>query len=267
MPGPIVPYPVTQGPVYQSGAYQQCLPPPALQDWVQCFWQLSIPSGHYGYTSLPDNCVDWIISCQHAQDSFLLSPFTQAQAFSMHGPTSYFGIRFLPLGLGALSPIALGEWADTASIASGSLVGEPFALRLFEALQQASEFKPRCALISQLLQSKLKEVEVDRRLQRFMAYCRSQYGAMDNLNDTQCREFGLSARQLRRLSHLNLGLSPKAFARVWRFQYHLQQLHTQPGLWLQHFHDQAHFIREFKTMSGASPSQFGKLSVLYKLPD
>ncbi|WP_102795593.1 helix-turn-helix domain-containing protein [Bowmanella denitrificans] len=265
MPGPIAPYPVTQGPVFQKGAYQQQAAKPELQNWVQSFWQLTIPCGAYGYNSLPDNCVDWIISSANLNDSFLLSPFTQAQTFTMQGPVEYFGIRFFPLGLGGLCQTALGEWADLSSVHADALLADSLPLQLFESLHRTREFQQRCALISQLLLPRLKGFDTDRRLLHFMHKCRLQHGALNHLGDRQCSEFGLSARQLRRLSQLYLGLSPKAFARVWRFQFHLQQLEKNPGLWQNHYHDQAHFIREFKTMSGTSPGQFGKLSVLYNI--
>ncbi|VAW89528.1 hypothetical protein MNBD_GAMMA17-646, partial [hydrothermal vent metagenome] len=33
--------------------------------------------------------------------------------------------------------------------------------------------------------------------------------------------------------------------------------------WADVYHDQSHFIHEFKSLSGLTPGQFGRLSVLY----
>ncbi|WP_028534308.1 AraC family transcriptional regulator [Paludibacterium yongneupense] len=73
---------------------------------------------------------------------------------------------------------------------------------------------------------------------------------------------GLGRRQLERLFKSAIGCSPKAFQRTARFQHTLRELTLSGGcryldVALAHgFYDQAHFIREFESFVGESPSRF-----------
>jgi AraC-like DNA-binding protein len=70
---------------------------------------------------------------------------------------------------------------------------------------------------------------------------------------------GVSARQLERLFAHHVGLSPKAFLRVLRFQQVLAALRGQTSpewadLAVRHgYYDQAHFINDFRRFTGESP--------------
>jgi AraC-like DNA-binding protein len=71
---------------------------------------------------------------------------------------------------------------------------------------------------------------------------------------------GVSARQLERQFAIHVGLSPKRFLRVLRFQRVLAALREPTGTsnWAdvaaQHgFYDQAHFINDFKAFTGETP--------------
>ncbi|MFK7907071.1 MAG: helix-turn-helix domain-containing protein [Chitinophagales bacterium] len=67
----------------------------------------------------------------------------------------------------------------------------------------------------------------------------------------------MSPRQLRRLFHQHIGVSPKKFARIVRSQYFLNALkskYSMDSLYDAYF-DQAHFIKEIKEMTGLTPRQ------------
>jgi AraC-like DNA-binding protein len=70
---------------------------------------------------------------------------------------------------------------------------------------------------------------------------------------------GVSARQLERLFAFHVGLSPKAFLRILRFQQVLAALRGQSSpewadLAVRHgYYDQAHFINDFRRFTGESP--------------
>ncbi|MFN7119028.1 MAG: helix-turn-helix domain-containing protein [Saprospiraceae bacterium] len=69
----------------------------------------------------------------------------------------------------------------------------------------------------------------------------------------------ISPRQMRRLFEYYIGLNPKTFARIVRFQQTLNAMQrTKPSDWKGiYYHygyfDQAHFIRECKTFYGDTP--------------
>jgi methylphosphotriester-DNA--protein-cysteine methyltransferase len=73
---------------------------------------------------------------------------------------------------------------------------------------------------------------------------------------------GLSQRRLIDLFHDQVGLTPKAFCRVRRFQRVLETVHRKPGVdWAQvaldgGYYDQAHFIHDFQGFSGMTPATY-----------
>lgn len=76
------------------------------------------------------------------------------------------------------------------------------------------------------------------------------------------RVANVSTRQLERLFHQRVGISPKLFVRIVRFQEVLRA--TRDGCdsgWatvaLEHgFYDQAHFINDFKSFVGCTPGEW-----------
>lgn len=71
---------------------------------------------------------------------------------------------------------------------------------------------------------------------------------------------GMSLRQLERKFEQLVGLSPKQLARIIRFQSVFRSAGCTPApAWAEvaldcGYYDQAHFIREFKQLSGQSPA-------------
>lgn len=77
--------------------------------------------------------------------------------------------------------------------------------------------------------------------------------------ETMAGAVGLSTRQLERQFAEHVGLSPKRFLRVLRFQQVMSSLrHEGPSGWTDlaarlGFYDQAHFINDFRSFTGESP--------------
>jgi AraC-like DNA-binding protein len=255
-----------QGRVDDSALYQSYIPNPPLSHWVQSFWQLDVPHGIFQYRSMPDNCVDWIINTEAPQDNILVTPFLSAIVFELTGPVTYFGIRFRILGHQGLITTPLGEWnRDTDFIDSKDIVQIRSLESVNACLASSHSFKQRCKALSNTLLGLLKEPKIDLRLARYIRYCCANKACNISLSEKQCSGFGLSARQLRRLSQRYLGVAPKAFSRVVRFQHalHLIKTDTNSTHWGDSYCDQSHFIKEFKQISGLTPFEFSKLSVLY----
>jgi AraC-like DNA-binding protein len=86
------------------------------------------------------------------------------------------------------------------------------------------------------------------------------------------QQTGYSSRWLNRKFEEHLGISPKNFASISRFQYYYHALLTNASRILthkefyNHYYDESHFIREFKRFTGMPPAKlenavnnFGKL--------
>ena len=77
-----------------------------------------------------------------------------------------------------------------------------------------------------------------------------------------CIELIFNYKYLERHFLQIVGPTPKRFTRIARFQYVMQTLrytafHAWPSIALDcGYYDQAHFIKEFKAFTGATPSEF-----------
>jgi AraC-like DNA-binding protein len=73
---------------------------------------------------------------------------------------------------------------------------------------------------------------------------------------------GLSQRRFIQLFHQQVGLTPKSFCRVRRFQRILESVHCAREVNWVHvaldcgYYDQAHFIHDFRQFSGLTPTQY-----------
>jgi AraC-like DNA-binding protein len=75
---------------------------------------------------------------------------------------------------------------------------------------------------------------------------------------------GMNVRSLERLSRRAFGFPPKLLLRRQRFLRSLARFMLDPSLtWLStldyQYHDQSHFVRDFKRFMGMSPSAYAKL--------
>jgi AraC-like DNA-binding protein len=77
-----------------------------------------------------------------------------------------------------------------------------------------------------------------------------------------CQQNNLSIRKLERLFNKHVGLSPKTYATVHRFQSSLNQLRRggftklSDIAYINGYSDQMHFIKEFKRFAGKTPTGF-----------
>ncbi|BFM48910.1 helix-turn-helix domain-containing protein [Marinomonas sp. THO17] len=254
-----------QGKVADGRIFKTQQPSVAMTPWVQSYWQLTVPKGLFHYHSVPDNCVDWIINLDCFEDNFLIPPFLSSTVFHIDGPGSFFAIRFRVLGHKSLISVPLGEWGELGMIKAEDVLPREVLYSVFDTIHRAEHFDKRCRNLSALLLSVIKLPEIDPRLGNFIRFCYENIGSHLDLSDGQSSEFGVSARQLRRLAKQHVGLSPKDFYQVIRFQNTLKTMKAWPQnkAYLDHYYDQPHFAREFKRLSGVTPTQFRNMSVLY----
>jgi AraC-like DNA-binding protein len=76
------------------------------------------------------------------------------------------------------------------------------------------------------------------------------------------QQIGLSQRRLAQLFHEQVGVSPKTFHRVRRFQHTIQRLHGVRSVeWAElavecGYYDQAHLSHDFRQIAGMTPSAY-----------
>ena len=76
---------------------------------------------------------------------------------------------------------------------------------------------------------------------------------------------GMTTKRLIALFRAEIGLSPKAYARIRRMQAALRLLGSRSGAQVAAevgYFDQAHFVREFRSFTGMTPTQYGEQRML-----
>jgi len=202
-------------------------------------------------------------------------PLEVAPEFSVTGPTACsprfrmgsgrsWGIGLMPLGWAAMFKARASDYADrlTDGISDPAFaVFQPLA----EALAQSSgDFAEELALIEAHMETlPLRETNDMLAIERVnSALVDPKIAMVSEL--AECT--GMNIRSLERLSKRGFGFTPKLLLRRQRFLRSLAQfmLVLDPSLkWLstldEQYHDQAHFVRDFKRFMGMGPTEYAKL--------
>jgi AraC-like DNA-binding protein len=228
------------------------LPHPALAAHVSSFWDLRLEGGLHQVRSLPDGCTDLTFDLRAVPAAAHVSGPQQApRTFELRDRVWLFGVRLLP----GAAPSLLGGPVTSADlwVPLARWLGDG-ASALAQAVASAPDAAARIAVVEAWLTQRLLGGH-DRRLGKAMALI------FDNAGSVRIAELAIAAgtteRALSRLFTDRVGLSPKRFACVVRFQHVLRRLEGRPD-WAQlalelGYFDQAHMIREFKRLFGCTP--------------
>ncbi len=131
--------------------------------------------------------------------------------------------------------------------------------RLSEAVSFENKVKIIELYFSALLEKNYHDYEF-KRVQHVMNCIRKSHG--NTKIDLLASEACLSRKQFERIFSESIGESPKQYLNTVRFQYAIHKKSQNKNLTITElayecgYFDQAHFINEFKTMSGLTPKQF-----------
>jgi AraC-like DNA-binding protein len=134
--------------------------------------------------------------------------------------------------------------------------------KLYNQLYETKNSSLRVKLLEDFLLTHLQQEQVDGRV---LFATRQIHRNPNTQLDEIIKYLNISARRLRDLFSTHLGISPKHYSRLSRFNHVTARVTnnksslTEIALATGYF-DQAHFIREFREFGGLSPNQFRKLS-------
>ncbi|WP_327257215.1 helix-turn-helix domain-containing protein [Streptomyces sp. NBC_01244] len=173
------------------------------------------------------------------------------------GPAEGVSVLLTPLGAYRLFGVPMSEWSDWP-VAPEDLNREPWT-GLPDRLAEVPDVDGRCALLDRVLRDALASgpaasPEVAWAWQRIK-------GTAGRIRiEVLAARTGWSRRHLERRFRCEIGVSPKAVAQVMRLQEALR-LKGSGADWAgaaMHagYHDQPHFDRVFKSMTGCTPTAF-----------
>jgi AraC-like DNA-binding protein len=182
---------------------------------------------------------------------------SSARRYTYVGPTGSVLVRFTPQGAACLG-VPLSELSGQ-SVALTELLEPARVTELSERLHAAAEDSTRVALVEELLLELpfARDPLVSRALSRLTSP--DDPAAVARV----ARELGLSERQLERRFVAKIGIAPKRYARLWRFQRAVGMAGSASSLGAlaqaAGYYDQAHFIRDFRGFVGVSPREYLRL--------
>lgn len=239
---------------------------------VKSYWELSYDRDEMSGEPepvLPDGCVEIIFDfCDrfvtyHANDFTTVQPRSivagQLSSRLLIGPsgnTDIFGVRLRPEAGFALLGISMAEIRDQIVDLRnifGSREGE-----LFEKLAASADFNARIMIFEDFLTA-CGELRVNVEMRSCISAQRSASGSM-SIGD--CAAYlNWSERRLERAFNEQIGLSPKLFARIIRFQTFLDAIGSSDSTLLDGaltagYYDQAHMIKDFRNFAGVTPTEY-----------
>lgn len=254
--------------------YFELKPSSALANYVKCFWFLEkdfSTSISPVETILPDGCVDFIFQSgesvlQHLiagqtvrqPSAFVIGPQKAPLLLTAVGKTRTLGVRFYAYGAYPFLRSSLKEFTNR-TVDMKSLYGNLAS----ELVEQANSLPPLAAFrgLESFLISRLSVNHIDdKHIRGAIRFLFQQKGAVDIAG--LAGYVNLSTRTLERKFEEVVGYSPKAFARVARFDHIKDEMMFNPALSLTDlayrygYFDQAHFIQDFKQFAGKTPSMF-----------
>lgn len=158
--------------------------------------------------------------------------------------------------LGAPAPALAGR-----AVSLADLWGDEATRRLFDRLAGARDALDAAAIVDRAIAERLTSAAEARRASAQLARV-----AADKLRDDESShvnavagDLGVSERHLRRVFRDAVGVGPKAFAKLARFDRALRAAREDDGAgWASiaaaaGYYDQAHLIAEFRAIAGATP--------------
>ena len=242
-------------------SYQEIQPNKEIENFVYCFWQLKTQktlNKDYNYRVVSDGCIDIFFDHKNPTENFVMGFCRKFMQFPIGKEFDYIGIRFLPSAFPHLFRID----AKTLSNQSQELnkIIPDFSHWISSKIKPSDSFgiitKSLNRKISEFL--KAQEINYDHRFLDSINLIFQKNGSLDTEKDLNT---GLSPRQLRRIFNFYIGTTAKSFGNVVRFQHILntkpskQSLKENKLYFDVGFFDQAHFIKNFKTFYGVTPSE------------
>lgn len=241
--------------------YQEIQPNKEIENFVYCFWQLKTQkrlNKNYNYRVVSDGCIDIFFDHKQPAENFVMGFCRKFVQFSIGKEFDYIGIRFLPSAFTYLFGV------DAKKLSNQSQELNKILPNFSEWIN--SEIKPLDSFenITKILNEKIigflkkQDINYDYRFLDSLNLIFQKNGYLDVEKDLNT---GLSSRQLRRVFNFYIGTTAKSFSNVVRFQHILNTKSSKRSLkenklyYDVGFFDQAHFIKNFKTFYGVTPSE------------
>ena len=254
--------------------YQSIEPNNELRSFVKCYWNLESPKEKTPekQTIVPDGCMEMIFHYgdlykQYTEIGqsvlqprcFVIGQLTKPLEIEPTGATGIFSVRFHPNGFLSFTTIPIKQMENTA-IALQTLFGMD-GHDLEVKVLRATTIEDRIKQVETFLFNRLTNREnIHRIVKSTVETILTANGQLSI--DKLSKQTNINRRKLERHFTLAIGLSPKQLSKTVRLQATLKMLLNKQFSSLTalanegEYYDQAHFIKDFKELTGFTPKEF-----------
>lgn len=252
--------------------YHIIQPPEALKPFVRYFWSLESYDGKGSpreFRTIADGCPGFLFqSPDHGRfsrdgkqlpDAFLFGQATTHGKLDLSGDLAATGICFYPQALKTLFGLNATLLTDSCT-GIGDLYQHSF---LADQLADTGAPQERITLLSDFLVAELKKRKSENKeMDHALEFILLAKGAISV--KSLCEKLYLTERTFERRFKEYVGITPKLFSRICRFQSSLKQFQGKDYqrfsdiVFANEYADQSHVIRSFKEFAGISPTKLQK---------
>ena len=250
--------------------YFEAKPSPQLAGSIKCFWAIRADVGSGAPEPvLPDGCPEIIFNLADRFRRIYTDGSHETQATAIvsgqlrssisiipTGQVDLFGVRFHPSGAFPLLRIPLHELTDRVE-SLDSLIGRD-AREVWVLIAETKSFADRVRVFESFCLRSLGGISTEDDLPRRLSQAIAERQGRISVSEL-CAFSGLGERTLERTFQRFVGLPPKTFARIVRFQNVVRRIEQAESANLLDtglefgYYDQSHMIREFREFAGTSP--------------
>lgn len=255
--------------------YHEYTPDIRLTPWVKNYWTANgFVSSEVIPKVFPDGCTDIIFTFGGTKGisyAGLFGTMTTFVEVDYPKSTQMFGIRFKPAGITAFTRVPMEKLTDRS--VDLSLIETLFEKSFYETLPEKQSVAEIVMHTNSSLLNRLSCLyQSDRQIicaVDLISHAKGQLSLASVATDV-C----LCQRHFERKFKSVIGVSPKMFAKIFRFKNALQCMQKYPSKDLltiaveSGYYDHTHLIKDFKSLSGDTPNAFRqKKSIFYAYGD
>ena len=252
--------------------YSELNPSQLLSAYVRKYWFLEgfSKAGTNVERILPDGCTELIIhygqpfriidgnNQKRQEPAFVFGQLDRFIDLLPGKNIGVMGVRFHPWGLNQFIKIPSANLKGEA-VSLKDIFG-PSERELVDKILTSTNVKQKAWIMDSFLINHFRSKTTYPALASIINQIKQHQGSLSI--DRLTRMTGQSERQLERYFYNEIGLSPKSFSRIMRFQNVLQLATSARNLTdlalSAGYYDQAHFSREFTDIAGQSPRNYFK---------
>ena len=255
--------------------YREYNPDIRLTPWIKNYWLANcFVSSKITSKVFPDGCTDIIFTFDRTKGISYAGIFGTITTFievDYPKSTQMFGIRFKPAGITAFTRVPMEKFTDRSE--ELALVETLFDKSFYETLPEKQSVAEIVAHTNNCLINQLPFLyHSDRQIIRAVDVISLAKGQLNIAGVAS--DVCLSQRHFERKFKSTVGVSPKMFAKIFRFKHTLQCMLKYPHKDLLTiaeecgYYDHTHLIKDFKLLSGDTPTDFRqKKSIFYAYSD